>query len=183
MVIASMDALFRTKIRILLNSSLFASSLVIETSHLAWKAYPVPIMSMIESGVDEHARARIPISQLTFEFNGVWRTDKKEGSPAPITERGRRNSSNEGGETGVGKGTKVGGTYRPAGRGGASRGRPVGAWQIAPLICVNQSLNPIIIVPLSRYGTLTANEINRRCQPMDGYIFHLPRERKEWIRL
>lgn len=36
--------------RILLNSSF---ALVIETSHLARKAYPVPIMSMIE-----HARAR-----------------------------------------------------------------------------------------------------------------------------
>lgn len=56
-------------------------------------------------------------------------------------------------------------TEAEAEAGEATGRRPVGAWQIAPLICVNQSLNPVIVVPLSRYGTPSACEISWMVQP------------------
>lgn len=77
---------------ILLNCSL-ASRLVIESSGAESLSGPDNVDDRIRS---TRARARIPISQLTFEFNGVWRTDKKEGSVAPITEGGRRNRPTKG---------------------------------------------------------------------------------------
>lgn len=105
---------------ILLNCSL-ASRLVIESSGAESLSGPDNVDDRIRS---TRARARIPISQLTFEFNGVWRTDKKEGSD----NRGwAEESSNEGGEKGPRLG--VGGRADPRrGEGeGGSRGRPVGA--------------------------------------------------------